>query len=460
MDLSREALMADQAALNVTAGNVANQNTPGYTRQVVSWQQTDAVTLSGQTYSTGITSTAVSQRDRILEHRVQQQTQTQAQSGALESALQQVQNIFGLTSSAISASLTALGSATDAFFNSFSALEANPSDAATRQSVLAAANNLVSVFNSSANQLAQVTSGLNQQIVSVTGQINTLTSTIASLNQQIASSGLQGDAGVLEDQRQYAITQLSQYIGLDQMTTEANGITLTTSNGALLVSGGQSYAMSTTLVAGTVHVLAGGGGQDMTSGLTGGQLGGILQARDQQLPTYASALDNLAYGIATAVNAQNALGTDGNGNLGAAIFNLPPTAAGAAASIQVATSDPQAIAAAVPGEGSAGNSNAIALADLSTASLVGTQTATGFLASFLGQIGNDTAAAATDSTVQQATLTQLTSQRNALSGVSLDEEASNLTQYQRSYEAAAKVFSIVNTIMASALNLGVQTTVS
>lgn len=460
MDLSREALMADQAALNVTAGNVANQNTPGYTRQVASWQQTDAVTLSGQTYSTGITSTAVSQRDRILEQRVQQQTQTQAQSGALESALQQVQNIFGLTSSATSASLTALGSATDAFFNSFSALEANPSDAATRQGMLAAANNLVSVFNSAANQLAQVTSGLNQQIVSVAGRINTLTATIASLNQQIAGSGLQGDAGVLEDQRQYAITQLSQYLGLDQMTMEANGITLTTSNGALLVSGNQSYAMSTTLMAGTVHVLAGGGGQDMTSGLTGGQLGGILQARDQQLPTYASALDTLAYGIASTVNAQNALGTDGNGNPGTAIFTLPPTAARAAASIQVATSDPQAIAAASPGEGSAGNSNAIALADLSTANLVGAQTATGFLASYLGQIGNDTAAAAADSTVQQATLTQLTSQRNALSGVSLDEEASNLTQYQRSYEAAAKVFSIVNTIMASALNLGVQTTVA
>jgi flagellar hook-associated protein 1 FlgK len=460
MDLSREALMADQAALNVTATNVANQNTPGYTRQLVSWQQTDAVTLSGQVYSTGITSTAVSQRSRILEQRVQQQTQTQAQSGALDAALQQVEEIFGLTSSATSASLTALGSATDAFFNSFASLEANPSDAATRQSVLAAASNLAFVFNSSASQLAQVTSDLNQQIVSVTGQINTLTATIASLNQQIAHGNSQADAGVLEDQRQYAIAQLSQYVGLDQMTTEANGITLTTSNGALLVSGNQSYAMSTTLVAGTIHVLAGGGGQDVTSGLTGGQLGGILEARDQKLPAYMSALDSFAYGIGTAVNAQNASGVDGNGDPGAAIFTLPSTAAGAAASIQVATSDPQAIAAAASGEGSAGNSNALALAELATANLVGTQTATGFLASFLAQVGNDAAGAATDNTVQQATLTQLTSQRNALSGVLLDEEASNLTQYQRSYEAAAKVFSIVDTIMASALNLGVETAVA
>lgn len=458
MDLSRQALMADQNALNVTANNVSNQNTPGYTREVVNWQPTDAVTLSGTTYSTGVTSTAVSQRDRVLEQQVQQQTQTQSQSGALESALQQVQDIFGLSSTSTSASSTALGTATDSFFSSLSTLEGNPADTSTRQAVLTAANNLTSAFNSAANQLAQVSSGLDQQVGTTVGQINSLTSTIASLNQQIASTSPNGDAGALEDQRQLAITQLSQYVGLDQMTTESNGITLTTSNGAVLVSGSQSYSLSTTLVNGVTDVVA--AGQDVTSGLTGGQLGGVLQARDQELPAYASALDNLAYGIGTAVNQQNALGTDGNGNAGGAIFSLPSSAAGAATSIQVATSDPQAIAAAATGEGSSGNDNAIAMADLSSANIVGGQTASGSLATLLGQIGNDTAGATTNNTAQQAMLTQLTSQRDSLSGVSLDEEASNLTQYQRSYQAASEVFSIANTIMASAINLGVETTVS
>ncbi len=458
MDLSSQALLADQNALNITANNVANQNTPGYTREVVSWQPMDAVTLSGTSYSMGVRSTAVSQRDRILEQRVQQQTQTQAQSGALESALQQVQNIFGLSSTSTSASSTALGSAVDGFFNSLSTLEARPSDASTRQSVLTAANNLTSVFNSAANQLTQVSAGLDQQVDTVVGQINSLSKTIASLNQQIASTSPNGDAGALEDQRQLAITQLSQYVGLDQMTTESNGITLMTANGAVLVSGSKSFALSTTLVAGKTEVIA--GGQDVTSGLSGGQLGGVLEARDQQLPAYANALDNLAYGIGSAVNAQNALGVDGSGNPGAAIFSLPASAAGAAASIQVATSNPQAVAAAAVGEGSSGSGNAIAMADLATSNVVGAQTASGFLASFLGQIGNDTAGATTNNAAQQATLTQLTSQRNSLSGVSLDEEASNLTQYQRSYEAAAKVFSIVNSVMASALNLGVETTVT
>jgi len=85
MNLSREALQADQTALNVTSSNVANQNTVGYTRQVVSWQTTDVVTLTGTTE--GVAATVASQRDRVLEMRVQQQTQVQAQSGAVAVAL-------------------------------------------------------------------------------------------------------------------------------------------------------------------------------------------------------------------------------------------------------------------------------------------------------------------------------------------------------------------------------------
>src|SRR6185312_7307462 len=126
-----------------------------------------------------------------------------------------------------------------------------------------AAHNLVSVFNSTANQLAQVSSGLDQQVGTTVGQINWLTATIASLNKQIASVSANGDAGTLEDQRQLAITQLSQYIGLDQINTEANGITLTTANGAVLVGGSQAYALSTTVVGGKTDVIA--GGADITS---------------------------------------------------------------------------------------------------------------------------------------------------------------------------------------------------
>jgi flagellar hook-associated protein 1 FlgK len=460
MDIARLALTADQEALNVTSNNVANQNTAGYTREVVEFQSADTVTLSGGTFGSGVTASATSQRDRVLEQQVQQQTQVQAQSGALESALQQVQNVFGLSSTSTSASSTTFGTDISSFFSALSSLTSNPSDTATRQSVLSAATALAGDFNSAANQLTQVSSSLNQQVAGDVGQVNSLTSTIASLNAQITSLSPDSDAEILEDQRQLAITQLSKLVGLDQISTENNGITLTTSGGAVLVSGNQSFALSTTQVGGVTHVLAGVSGQDLTSNLTGGDLGGVLQARDQQLSSYQKALDSLAFGIGTQVNQQNELGLDGNGNPGAAIFSLPPTQSGAAAQIQVAATNPSAVAAAAVGEGSAGNTNALALADLASAIVAGGQTASGFLASFLGQIGSDASAATTNNSAQQAILTQLTTQRDSLSGVSLDEEAANLTQYQRAYQAAAQVFNIGDTIMASALNLGEQTTVT
>jgi flagellar hook-associated protein 1 len=178
------------------------------------------------------------------------------------------------------------------------------------------------------------------------------------------------------------------------------------------------------------------------------------------LPGYVSSLDSLANDIGTQVNQQNAQGLDGNGNPGAALFDLPPTSTGAAAQIQVATTDPSAVAAAGVGEGSAGNTNAQALANLANGTIAGGQTVSGFLASFLSQIGSDTSAATNDNTAQQTTLTQLTTQQDSLSGVSLDEEASNLTEYQRAYQAAAQVFNIADSVMTSAVNLGVETAVT
>jgi flagellar hook-associated protein 1 len=465
LDIAQQALMADQFALNVTANNVANQNTPGYTREVVNFTTEDSVSLSGGTQSTGVTATESSQRDRVLEQRVQQQTQAVAQSGALGSALQQVENIFGLsttssTSNSSGVTSSALGSAITGLFSSLSALEGDPSDTATRQSVLSAASGLASAFNDASNQLSQLSSSLNQQVSSDATQVNALTTSIASLNAQIVSTSPTGDAGTLEDQRQQDIAQLSQLVGLDQISTSQNGISLTTSGGALLVSGSQSFAMSTTQVGGNAHVVAGDPPQDVTANLTGGDLGGTLQARDQNLATYSNQLDNLAFSLGTAVNQQNEQGFDSNGNPGQAIFSLPSIQAGAAGQITVSATSPSAVAAATIGEGSSGNDNATALANLATANTVGSQTAIGFLASFMGQVGSDASAATTENTGQQATLTQLTTQRDSLSAVSTDQEAANLTEFQRAYQASSEVFNIVNTLMASAINLGEETTVS
>ena len=355
--------------------------------------------------------------------------------------MQQVESIFNLSATTTTASSTPLGAANDAFFGALSTLANSPSSTAARQNVLSAATALASQFNTAASQVAQINSGLNQQVASAVKAVNGLTATIAALNAQIASVSPKGDAGTLEDQRQAAIAQLSQYAGMNQITTENNGMTLTTSGGQVLLSGVTSYALATTQVNGTTRVMANGGSSDITSEISGGQLGGAIQARDVELPAVSTALDTMANAIATNVNQLNMQGLDGNGNPGQAVFSISAGVAGSAASIAVISSDPQSLAAAAVGEGSLGNTNAQALADLATANIAGGTSPTAFYASLLDQVGNVAASASADNAQQQASLTQITTQRDSLSGVSLDQEAANLTKYQRSLPAAAQVFS-------------------
>jgi flagellar hook-associated protein 1 FlgK len=461
-NISSEALSADQSALNTTSNNVANENTIGYTREVANFATNDLVTLNGNGETTdGVEALApTSVRDRVLDQRVEQQTQVQSQSQSLQTALSDLENVFGLSSGQDSSNVTSLGTSLDSFFGSFTALASNPSQPATRQQVLSAAGSLASVLNSTSSQIGQISNDLSQQALAITGNANQLVTTIAGLNAQILSASPNSDAGALEDQRQAAITQLSQYVGLTQIRTSQNGIELTTVNGGLLVAGSNAYALTASVTPIGVQISGGLGDVNLTNGLTGGSLGGTLAAISNNLPAIQTSLDTLAYSVATAVNTQNEAGLDANGNAGQALFTIGTSAPGSALSIAVAVTDPNLVAAAGPGEGSSGSTNATALADLANANIVAGSTATNYLAAALAQVGTSAAAANSDLTVQQATLTQLTTQQNQLQGVSLDEEAANLTQYQRSYQAASSLFAIINTLLASAINLGVETAVS
>jgi flagellar hook-associated protein 1 FlgK len=461
MALTNAALDADQSAINITANNVANQSTPGYTRETVNFESGDAVSLSGYKGLDGsVSATAVSVRSRVLEQQLQQQTQSSTASTAVLTALQNIQSMFGLTSTSTDASSTTLGSAMNSFFSSLTALASNPTDAVTQTAVHTAASSLTSAFNSTSQGLSNEVTSLNTQIATAARQVNGLTATVAQLNQQITSLSPDQDAGTLEDARQQAILQLSSILGVDQITTQNNGVTLTASDGAVLVSGNQSYSLSTTTVGGNTAIVAGDPPTALTNDIQGGSIGGMLQARDQAIPPMQSAIDQLAYAIGTAVNTQNEAGTTATGTAGTAIFTLPTTATGAAATINVALTSGTGIATAGAGEGPSGTTNALALANLGTANIVSGQTASNNFASFIGSIGTAVSSATTQNTANSASLAQAQTQRDSLSAVSLDDEATSLTNYQRSYEAAAKVFDIVDQMMADALNLGQQTPVS
>jgi flagellar hook-associated protein 1 FlgK len=142
------------------------------------------------------------------------------------------------------------------------------------------------------------------------------------------------------------------------------------------------------------------------------------------------------------------------------IFNGPGAIAGSAAAMRVIMTDPRQIAAAGLGQGTGDNSNAGALAGLAGLSIVGGETASNFYSNFVTMLGSRVARAQIDNTAQSASLTQVQAQRDSLSAVNVNDEAALMQQIERSYQAASQVFNILNTIMASALNLGMQSTVS
>jgi len=460
------ALDADQSGLSILANNVANANTPGYTEEVPNWSENPPVEINGASYGSGVTETgATSLRDRVLEERLNQQQQLASASSARLTALNSVQALFTPDSGSTSSTAGDIGSDITGFFNSFSSLEANPTNNALRQQVLSSAGTLAGDVSNAAASLNEQRAALDQDASGITSQVNSLTSAIAQLNQQIQSTSPGGDAGTLEDQRQQDLSQLSKLIGINQITTENNGLSITTASGQLLLSGGTSFQLTTGSEGGVTHFYL--GTTDVTSQLAsgGGQLGGFLTARDQDLPSVMTSLDQLAYGVTTQVNALNNSGTDLDGTTGTAanplyIFNQPAAVAGSAANMSVIMTDPNQIAAAGLGLGTGDNSNASAMANLANQSIANNQTPVNYYSNFVSTLGSLVSSVQTENTAQNASVTQLQTQNDALSSVNLNDEASQMSTLERSYQAASQVFGILNTIMASALNLGEQATVS
>ncbi len=470
------ALDADQSALNVVANNVANANTTGYTEETPDWQENAPITVNGITIGQGVTETgATSQRDLVLNERLDQQQQLASASSTRLSALNQMQALFTPDSGSTSSTAGDIGSDVTSFFNSFSSLESDPSDNSLRESVLSAASTLAGDISGTAASLNSQRTAIDQEAAGIAGQVNSLTSALAQVNQQIESTSPDADAGTLEDQRQQDLSQLSQLIGINRVTTENNGLEITTTSGQLLVSGSQSYQLTTGTADGVTDFFL--GGNDITSGLMtgGGQLGGYLTARDQDIPNVLSSLDQLAYNISTSVNAANNSGTDldgvegtgtnssgvvGNGVTPLYIFNEPAQAAGSAAAMTVTMTDPNQIAAAGFGDGTGDDSNAITMANLAGGQIVNGQTPIDYYSNLVTTLGSTVSEVQTENTAQGASVTQLQTQNNALSSVNLNDEAAAMSTLETSYQAASQVFTMLNTIITSALNLGVETAVS
>jgi flagellar hook-associated protein 1 FlgK len=450
LNVSVQSLMASTEAMDVTTSNMANINTSGYARRRVVLEES-APSGSDQS-STGVdVKTIQSLRDSVLDLSINANTSQQNLNSTISSALSAVQVVFSDTASG------SVGSSIDSFFSSLQQLSTSPTSGSLRSNVLTAASNVASAFQSTASVITQAQQQADQSVVQSTSDANSLLQQIAAANAQISTAQNLGQSSNSDqDQLSSLLTQLAGIMDYKTVNS-SDGLTLTTADGVPLVVGSNAYSLTNQLnSSGYNDVYA--GNTDITATIEGGNLGGYLQTRDQTLSTLTTQLDQFAYQFASAVNNVQTSGSDANGNAGTTLFNPPDTtsgsATGAAASIAVALTSGLQLAAAATGGASGDSSNLTQMLDLQNQTVINGSTPTEAFSNLTFDIGNTISQATSNATATGNILTQLKNQQGSVEGVSLDEESSNLLLYQRSYEAAAKIISTVDTLMANILDMG------
>jgi flagellar hook-associated protein 1 FlgK len=446
LTIGMQALNVSEAALNTTGNNIANANTPGYTDETVDISANPVTLSGGDITGGGVTLDQVtSSRNELLNQQIQQQTSLEGSANTESASLQQVQTYFASTGADIASELTS-------FSSSLASLSASPSNESAQQSVLSAGQNLAQAFNTTAAGLTSAQSQADGQVTSSVSQINSLTQQIAQLNGQLAQTTTPGqDGGVVEDQRDELVQQLGSLVGVS-VSQSSEGEVITTGNGTPLVMGSQSFNLKTVAGSNGFQQVEDTSGNNITSDLQGGQLGGAIQVRDKTIPGYLSQLNTLATQFATSFNAAQAQGTDSNGDAGQPFFSLPASGS-AAAGISVALTSPSQIA--ISSDGSVGsNGNVANLSAVLTNPLSSGQTPASAYAALVFQVGNDTSNAGTESTAIGQNLLQLTNQQGSVSGVNIDDETANLIRYQTSYEAGARIISTIQQLSTDTLDMG------
>jgi flagellar hook-associated protein 1 len=315
-------LLAFQTALDTISNNIANVNTTGYNTET-------ANLVTGPTTQTGVGSigngVAVSDVTRSYNDFLALQTNT---ANSSYNQLNTVSTLAASIDDMFSDPTTGLSATLQSFSQSIQTLSDTPSQTSARQAVFNSAQSVISQFQGYQGNLAQLNAQVNTQVGAEASTISSLAQNIASLNQQIMTAegaNPQQPPNSLLDQRDNLINQLSQSVSVNTVTQSNGSVSVFIGSGQALVVG----TTAATLVATPdqfesgqqdLSLQSGSRDVDVTSALTGGTLGGLLQFRDQMLIPAENTLGQAAVTLTNLVNTQNAAGLDQNGNVGAALL--------------------------------------------------------------------------------------------------------------------------------------------
>jgi flagellar hook-associated protein 1 FlgK len=434
-NIARGALMTSQAELDTTSHNIANANTDGYTKQKV---VTEASTPLQTTYGFLGSGVQIDSIIRVRNSYVDEQTMN-LNSDLNEATVQQqsmsnVESIFNETSG------NGLSDQLNNLFAAFQSLAQNPEDDGIRQTVMQAGQQVATTFNIMNNKLKDIQYQVGQEINSDVGKINQLSSTIANINSKILASGGAANASPdLLDQMDNAISQMSDLVNV-KVTTDPTGVTNVTAGGAVIVAAGTAYAFKTNQTSSGITVGRSDSSQSAT--ISSGELSGLLSSFNGNIASFAGQLDNIANALVQTVNAFHSTGytlsTNGNPAQTGKVFFSGNSAGSIAISSDI-VSNLDNIAASSSGDpGDGGNATAIANV-LNAPVMSGRQSIVNAYQGLIGQVGIASQQASDSVQTLQISQNQMKSFQNSISGVSLDEELTNMIQYQHSFEAAAKI---------------------
>lgn len=326
LQIGSSALLAYQNALATTGHNIANVNTAGYTRQRVQLDARLGLPAGGGFVGDGVSQTAVVRlSDQFLTARLQ----ADASSVSRESVYA---TLTGRVDQLLSDSSTGLSGALSAFFSAVDGMAANPADPAARSALIGAANTLANRFNTLQQNLDSLQNEISGRIGQDVTEINGLTKTIADLNNRIAlaqaSAGGQPPNDLL-DRREQAIADLAGKIGITTVRQDDGSINVYAAGGQALVLGLTANALSARPSDGDsrggvdVYIGSGSSAVNLTARLSGGDLGGLLDAQQQAIRPAQGELGRLAVALASRFNAIHRQGLDLNGAAGQDFFGMP-----------------------------------------------------------------------------------------------------------------------------------------
>jgi flagellar hook-associated protein 1 FlgK len=464
IEIGRSALRAQQIGISVTGDNIANVNTPGFSRRLAKLETSAPAAGLG----TGVTVADVSRaRDQILDSQIRFQNGLFGRLEAMQRAFFTVEGIFSelAGSSANEAgavfsqsSGVGLSGALSRFFNAFQDLANNPESGSARAVIREEGQLLSRNFRRLDDQLKNLQSDLESEFQRQVDQANTLLNEIGALNARIPSErGVGGGSSApLEDRRDQLVEDLSKLMDISSREQDDGTLTVYQSGRILVDHAAVSGLSRRVEVSGDTAVsklTMSSTGETLT--LTGGSLNGISEVRDTRIPEYLSTLDSLASTLVSEVNRAHSAGFGLDGSSGTDFFDAAGTTSRTLQVNSAILDNTDLIAAS--SDGTKGN-NAVALqiSDLRLNRLFsgGTKTMEEFYGDLVGQVGSHAREVFLSLESQRVISEQLTQRRDNVRGVSVNEEAANLILFQRAYQAAARIVTIVDEMFQSVLAMG------